>query len=120
MQIHSLIDIFCKLCNTNLLIVKNNIRFPFQCNNRNRKGNCTSNLFLYRIPTILKCFESGTFYFPPINQWLVDFLARYLAILNSSINFIIYCLVGSQFRNVLLEILGFKKGKNKTKRFWKF
>ena len=39
----------------------------------------------------------------------MDFAARYLAILNSSINFFIYCLVGTQFRSTLLDILRVKK-----------
>ena len=61
-----------------------------------------------RIPSILKCHKAGYYYFAPTNQFLVDFIARYLAIFNSSINFVIYCLVGSQFRNVLFQILGLR------------
>ena len=43
-------------------------------------------------------------YFAPIEQWLCDFLARYLVILNSSVNFIIYCLVGSEFRKAFSQV----------------
>ena len=64
-----------------------------------------------RIPSIVRCHKAGCHYFAPTNQFLVDFIARYLAIFNSSINFIIYCLVGSQFRNVLLQMLGLKINK---------
>ena len=56
----------------------------------------------------MRCHKAGYHYFAPTNQFLVDFIARYLAIFNSSINFVIYCLVGSQFRNVLLQMLGLK------------
>ena len=55
----------------------------------------------------MRCFQNNVFYFAPIEQWLVDFVARYLVILNSSINFIIYCLVGSDFRKAFLQMFGF-------------
>ena len=44
------------------------------------------------------------FYFAPLEQWLCDFVARYLVILNSSVNFIIYCLVGSEFRKAFGQV----------------
>ena len=56
----------------------------------------------------MRCYEAGHFYFAPTTQWLVDFIARYLAILNSSINFFIYCLVGTQFRTTLFQMFGLK------------
>ena len=34
---------------------------------------------------------------------VMDQVARYLVVLNSSINFLIYCLAGNQFRSVLLS-----------------
>ena len=33
-------------------------------------------------------------------QWFADFVARYLAIINSSINFLIYCLVAAILHNI--------------------
>ena len=35
----------------------------------------------------------------------MDIFARFLVILNSSVNFIIYCLVGSEFREELGKLL---------------
>ena len=37
------------------------------------------------------------------HQWFADFVARYLAIINSSINFLIYCLV-TACRNISYEV----------------
>ena len=54
----------------------------------------------------MRCFQSDIFYFAPLEQWLIDFVARYLVILNSPINFIIYYLVGSQFRKDLSQMIG--------------
>ena len=34
-------------------------------------------------------------------QWVADYIIRYLMVLNSSVNFIIYCFYGSKFRQVL-------------------
>ena len=39
----------------------------------------------------------------PCHQWFADFVARYLAIINSSINFLIYCLV-TACRNISYEV----------------
>ena len=63
-----------------------------------------TNYLCHRIPTILKCFHMKILYFTPLEQWLCDFIARYLVILNSSVNFIIYCLVGSEFRKAFGQV----------------
>ena len=51
---------------------------------------------------MVDCFNSpiGN-YFGPEWQHLVDIMARYLAVLNSSINFIIYCVADKKFRCIL-------------------
>ena len=50
---------------------------------------------------MVECFNSpAASYYGPECQLVVDMLARYLAVVNSSINFIIYCVAGKQFRNV--------------------
>ena len=40
--------------------------------------------------------------------YIMDFTARFLVILNSSINFLIYCMAGRQFRNGLKLMLRIK------------
>ena len=62
-----------------------------------------------RYKLMVDCFNSpvGT-YFGPEWQHMVDIMARYLAVLNSSINFIIYCVAGKQFRNVFFTLFHLK------------
>ena len=51
---------------------------------------------------MVDCFNSpDSSYYGPEWQLVVDILARYIAVINSSINFIIYCVAGKQFRSVL-------------------
>ena len=45
-----------------------------------------------------QCYENGLDYHVSKQTYILDFLARFLVILNSSVNFLIYCLVGSEFR----------------------
>ena len=61
---------------------------------------------------MVDCFNSpaGT-YNGPEWQIVVDVLARYMAVINSSINFIIYCIAGKQFRGVLVTLLHLKSGR---------
>ena len=58
---------------------------------------------------MVDCFNSsvGT-YFGPEWQHMVDIMARYLAVLNSSINFIIYCVADKKFRQILGSFFHFR------------
>ena len=58
------------------------------------------------IGTVEVCYELGLDYEVGTHIYILDFLARFLVILNSSVNFIIYCLVGSEFRDQLRKSLG--------------
>ena len=57
------------------------------------------------IPNILECFRRRCKYHPTSKMWAADSIVRYLVLLNSSINFLIYCFVGSNFRRTLVESL---------------
>jgi hypothetical protein len=49
---------------------------------------------------MVECFNSpAASFYGPEWQLVVDMFARYLAVINSSINFIIYFVAGKQFRN---------------------
>ena len=64
-------------------------------------------LALYEVSTIsdiVECYESSCYYYLSPKRWAMDIIIRYLVMLNSSINFIIYCFVGSNFRNTLKQI----------------
>ena len=62
------------------------------------------------------CYHHHLDYHIKKETYLIDFAARFLVIINSSINFIIYCLAGSQFRHKLLEILNKISGKQREMR----
>ena len=62
------------------------------------------------------CYHHDLDYHIKKETYLIDFAARFLVIINSSINFIIYCLAGSQFRHKLLEILNKISGKQREMR----
>ena len=51
------------------------------------------------------CYEHNLDYHISKETYLLDFLARFLVIVNSSTNFLIYCLTGSQFRHQLVAML---------------
>ena len=59
-----------------------------------------------RVPSILSCLGSGRPHYVPDLQWLADFAVRYLALVNASTNFPIYCLLGPQFRRALAATFG--------------
>jgi hypothetical protein len=66
---------------------------------------------------MVECFNSPeASYYGPEWQLVVDMFARYLAVLNSSINVIIYCVAGKQFRNVLSNLLHLKL--NPQSKIW--
>ena len=58
------------------------------------------------IGTVEVCYELGLDYDVGKHIYILDFMARFLVILNSSVNFIVYCLVGSEFRDQLRKGLG--------------
>ena len=55
------------------------------------------------IPNILECHERKCRYYVSSERWVADSVIRYLVMLNSSINFIIYCFLGSKFRETMLS-----------------
>ena len=63
------------------------------------------------LSTVEKCYELGHDYFMLKRTYILDFLARLLVILNSSVNFLIYCLVGSEFRVKLMSCLGLRSSE---------
>ena len=58
--------------------------------------------------TVEKCYEHGLDYNVSRQTYILDFLARFLVIINSSVNFLIYCLVGSEFRSKLYRSFNLK------------
>ena len=62
---------------------------------------------------MVNCFNAPVAsYNGPEWQVVVDVFARYMAVINSSINFIIYCVAGKQFRGVLVTLLHLKSDRN--------
>ena len=62
-----------------------------------------------RYNLMVDCFNSpASSYHGPEWQLIVDILARYMAVINSSINFIIYCVFGKKFRSVRANLLHLK------------
>ena len=57
------------------------------------------------INNIITCLERRCRYSVNSGQWVADSIIRYLMVLNSSTNFIIYCFYGSVFRQVLRDKL---------------
>ena len=57
------------------------------------------------IPNVLECYERNCRYQISSKRWLLDSLIRYLVLLNSSINFLVYCFMGSNFRSALKHMI---------------
>ena len=51
------------------------------------------------------CYETGQEYNLSKQDYICDIIARFLVILNSSVNFLIYCVVGTDFRTRLYSKL---------------
>ena len=66
--------------------------------------------------TVKKCYEHGQNYEVPKQTYILDFIARFLVILNSSVNFLIYCLTGSAFRSKLLIRMGWRRMERMRRR----
>ena len=67
------------------------------------------------LSAVENCYELGHDYFMLKRTYIFDFLARLLVILNSSVNFLIYCLVGSEFRAKLISCLGLRRTMLRTR-----
>ena len=61
------------------------------------------------IPRILECYRRNCHYYISSTRWVADSIVRYLVMLNSSTNFLIYCLYGSQFRTTLVSLFKFRQ-----------
>jgi hypothetical protein len=59
--------------------------------------------------TVKRCYEHGQNSEVLKQTYILDFIARFLVILNSSVNFLIYCMAGSEFRSKLLIWMGWKR-----------
>ena len=56
---------------------------------------------------IIRCIENEVRYLPTIEFYRLDYFARMLMVLNSAINFLIYCAVSTPFKVNMLVISGF-------------
>ena len=71
-------------------------------------------LVFLRIPEIITCYEEKQTYH--ILTWHInlDMVARLCAVINSSVNFIIYCCAGKQFRACLANTFRRTSGQRTT------
>ena len=66
-----------------------------------------------QLSRIESCYEAGLDYYQEKQTYILDFLARFFVVINCSINFVIYCLVGSQFRTELSSMMDKHFGSGK-------
>ena len=69
-----------------------------------------------QLSTVEQCYEHDLDYHVSKETYILDFLARFLVILNSSVKFLIYCLVGSEFKSKLFSILKIRKSSDRIIR----
>ena len=65
-----------------------------------------------QISRVELCYRHDQDYNVSKETFFLDFIARFLVVINSSINFLIYCLAGSQFRQKLKSLLGRNSSQN--------
>ena len=53
---------------------------------------------VFNTSLIITCIEARRQYIPPIDFYKMDFVARMLMVVNSAINFLIYCAISSPFQ----------------------
>lgn len=54
---------------------------------------------------IIHCIENKTQYIPSMDFYKLDFVARLLMVINSSINFLVYCAVSTPFKRAFYDLL---------------
>ena len=57
-----------------------------------------SSIEVYHSNVILNCIENSVRYVPSMNYYKLDFFARFFMVVNSAINFLIYCAVSTTFQ----------------------
>ena len=57
-----------------------------------------SSIEVYHSNLILHCIKNEVRYVPSMNYYKLDFFARFFMVVNSAINFLIYCAVSSSFQ----------------------
>ena len=62
-----------------------------------------------KLNSVKKCYEHTQNYEVPKQTYILDFIERFLVTLNSSVNFLIYCLTGSEFRSKLVIWMGWRR-----------
>ena len=63
-----------------------------------------SSIEVYHSNLILHCIKNEVRYVPSMNYYKLDFFARFFMVVNSAINFLIYCAVSSSFQVRKYEI----------------
>ena len=55
------------------------------------------------ITDIYRCKQIGSYFQPSDTIWFITYLSHLTMIINSSINFIIYCIIGKRFRKEMFQ-----------------